>query len=62
MKLLLESWRQYLNEVSFSDAKEILDSKRTLKIIKAYRYDNDQDDTIKSWDAPLRHFSFLKHF
>jgi len=53
MKLLLESWRQYLNEVSFSDAKEILDSKRTLKIIKAYRYDNDQDDTIKSWDAPL---------
>jgi hypothetical protein len=53
MKLLFENWRRYLNEVSFSDAKEILDSKRTLKIIKAYRYDNDQDDTIDSWDAPL---------
>ena len=43
MKLLFENWRQYLNEVSFSDAKEILDSKRTLKIIKAYRYDKEQD-------------------
>jgi len=53
MKLLLESWRKYLNEVSFSDAKETLDSKRTLKIIKAYRYDKGQDDTINSWDAPL---------
>ena len=53
MKLLLENWREYLNEVSFSDAKEILDSKRTLKIIKAYRYDKGQDDTINSWDAPL---------
>jgi len=53
MKLLFENWRKYLNEVSFEDAKEILDSKRTLKIIKAYRYDNDQDDTIDSWDAPL---------
>ena len=53
MKLLLENWRKYLNEVSFSDAKEILDSKRTLKIIKAYRYDKGQDDTINSWDAPL---------
>ena len=43
MKLLLENWRQYLlTEVSFSDAKEILDSKRTLKIIKAYRYDREQ--------------------
>ena len=53
MKLLFENWRRYLNEVSFSDAKEILDSKRTLKIIKAYRYDKGQDDTINSWDAPL---------
>ena len=43
MKLLFENWRRYLNEVSFSDAKEILDSKRTLKIIKAYRYDKEQD-------------------
>jgi len=42
MKLLLENWREYLNEVSFSDAKEILDSNRTLKIIKAYRYDKGQ--------------------
>ena len=44
MKLLLENWRQYLNEVSFSDAKEILNSKRTLKVIKAYRYDRGQED------------------
>jgi len=44
MKLLLENWRKYLNEVSFSDAKEILDSKRTLKIIKAYHYDREQED------------------
>ena len=44
MKLLFENWRRYLNEVSFSDAKEILDSKRTLKIIKAYRYDKEQED------------------
>jgi len=42
MKLLIENWRKYLKEVSFSDAKEILDSKRTLKIIKAYRYDRGQ--------------------
>ena len=43
MKLLLENWRKYLAEVSFSDAKEILDSKRTLKVIKAYRYDKEQE-------------------
>ena len=49
MKLLLENWRRYLNEVSFSDAKEILDSKRTLKIIKAYRYDIEQEDP----DSPM---------
>ena len=53
MKLLFENWRKYLNEVSFEDAKEILNSKRTLKIIKAYRYEKGQDDTINSWDAPL---------
>jgi len=41
VKLLLENWREYLNEVSFEDAKEILDSKRTLKIVKAYRYDRE---------------------
>jgi len=43
VKLLLENWRKYLNEVSFEDAKEILDSKRTLKIVKAYRYDKEQE-------------------
>ena len=43
MKLLLENWRKYLAEVSFSDAKEILDSKRTLNVIKAYRYDKEQE-------------------
>ena len=36
MKLLFENWRQYLTEVSFADAKEILDSKGTIKIIKNY--------------------------
>ena len=44
MKLLLENWRKYLNEVTFSDAKEILDSKRTLKIIKNYLYDKKQEN------------------
>ena len=44
MKLLLENWRKYLNEVTFSDAKEILDSKRTLKIIKNYLYDRKQEN------------------
>tara|TARA_R110000824_G_scaffold31089_11_gene101568 strand:+ start:999 stop:2174 length:1176 start_codon:yes stop_codon:yes gene_type:complete len=53
MKLLFENWRRYLNEVSFSDAKEILDSKRTLKIIKAYRYDQGHDSVDFSGDAPL---------
>ena len=53
MKQLLENWRRYLNEVSFSDAKEILDSKRTLKIIKAYRYDQGHDSVDFSGDAPL---------
>ena len=42
MKLLFENWRKYLNEVSYSDAKDILDSKRTIKIIKAYRYEREQ--------------------
>jgi len=53
VKQLLENWRRYLNEVSFSDAKEILDSKRTLKIIKAYRYDQGHDSVDFSGDAPL---------
>jgi hypothetical protein len=44
MKLLLENWRKYLNEVTFSDAKETLDSKRTLKIIKNYLYDRKQEN------------------
>ena len=47
MKLLFENWRRYLNEVSFSDAKEILDSKRTLKIIKAYRYDKEKESEAR---------------
>jgi len=47
MKLLLENWRQYLNEVSFSDAKEILNSKRTLKIVKAYRYDKEKESEAR---------------
>ena len=44
MKLLLENWRRYLNEVTFSDAKETLNSKRTLKIIKNYLYDRKQEN------------------
>ena len=44
MKLLFENWRKYLNEVTFSDAKETLDSKRTLKIIKNYLYDRKQEN------------------
>ena len=44
MKLLLENWRKYLNEVTFAAAKEVLDSKRTLKIIKGYRYDKGQEN------------------
>ena len=39
MNLLFENWRQYLTEVSFEDAKEILNSKGTLKIIKNYEYE-----------------------
>jgi hypothetical protein len=40
MQQLFESWRKYLlNEVSFADAKEILNSKGTLKIIKNYEYE-----------------------
>ena len=62
MKLLFESWRKYMNEVSFSDAKEILDSKRTLKIIKAYRYDREQEDPQRDpdysghWNTQHRNF------
>ena len=44
MKLLFENWRKYLNEVTFSDAKETLNSKRTLKIIKNYLYDKKQEN------------------
>jgi len=40
LKLLFENWRKHLlNEVSFADAKEILNSKGTLKIIKNYEYE-----------------------
>ena len=44
MKLIIEDWRSYLTEVTFEAAKEVLDSKRTLKIIKGYRYDKGQED------------------
>ena len=44
MKLIIEEWRSYLTEVTFETAKEVLDSKRTLKIIKGYRYDKGQED------------------
>jgi hypothetical protein len=40
----MENWRRYLNEVTFSDAKETLNSKRTLKIIKNYLYDRKQEN------------------
>ena len=55
MKLLLENWRKYLNEVTFSDAKEILDSKRTLKIIKAYRYNKEKESEARGaiYGGPL---------
>jgi len=43
VKLILENWRQHLlNEVSFADAKEILNSKRTMKIIKNYEYEREK--------------------
>ena len=43
MKLLLENWRRYLNEISrLETAEENLDNK-TLKIIKAYRYDRERE-------------------
>lgn len=40
MKLLFENWRQYLTEVSYADAQDILNSKGTLKIIKNYEREN----------------------
>ena len=51
----MENWRRYLNEVTFSDAKEILDSKRTLKIIKAYRYDKEKESEARGgiYGGPL---------
>jgi len=42
MKLLFENWRQYLTEVSFAAAREILNSKGTIKIIKNYEYLADE--------------------
>ena len=42
MKQLLENWRRYINEISrLETAEENLEDK-TLKIIKAYRYDREQ--------------------
>jgi len=39
MKLLLERWQQFLNEVSFEQAQESLNSKKTRKMIKGFLYD-----------------------
>jgi len=39
MQQLFENWRKFVNEVSYADAKEILNSKGTLKIIKNYEYE-----------------------
>ena len=64
VKLLLENWRKYLNEVSFSDAKDILDSKRTLKIIKAYNYDRAQDDiyySVRDGEMGIQHRNFKNY-
>jgi hypothetical protein len=40
MKLLLERWKKYLNEVSFADAKKVLNSKQTKKAILNYMVAN----------------------
>jgi len=43
MKLLFENWRKYLNEVSRLEFAERNLEDKTLKIIKAYRYDREQE-------------------
>jgi len=52
MKLLFENWRQYLSDDPAEEVIDALVAKRTIKIIKAYRYDNGQDDPNNSPDAP----------
>ena len=64
MKLLLENWRKYLAEVSFADAKEILNSKRTFKVIKAYRYEEERESPHRvGWDANIKtqHHNFKNY-
>jgi len=39
MKLLFENFRTFLTEVSYDEAKKSLDSKKTIKMIKAYNFD-----------------------
>ena len=39
MKLLFENYRTFLTEVSYDEAKKSLDSKKTIKMIKAYNFD-----------------------
>jgi len=41
MKLLLENWREYLNEISFDDAKKRLETKALTKWIKGMAFDEE---------------------
>jgi|2_EtaG_2_1085320.scaffolds.fasta_scaffold00173_8 hypothetical protein len=49
MNSIFENWNSYilseevLTEVSFADAQKVLDSKRTVKIIKGWRYDKNRE-------------------
>lgn len=61
MKQLLKEWNEFLNEISFDDAKKVLDSKRTYKIIKGYHYDNP--DMIKgAWPGQSDEQLLNNHF
>ena len=44
MKLLIENWRRYLNEISRLETAIGNLEDKTLKIIKAYRYDREQEN------------------
>ena len=64
MKQLLKEWNEFLNEISFDDAKKVLDSNRTRKIIKGFAYDflsNDNID-INSSEGQKAIESFLHNF
>ena len=41
MKLLLENWRGFLNEISFEDAKKRLETKALTKWIKGMAFDEE---------------------